>query len=281
MIKERIENIIIFLSITIIVFSFIIINPLNNLDEIWNYNAARVVSEGLIPYKDISMITTPLFQMFIGLLLKLTINELIIYRIFDSILWAGIIFIIYKILKATIKEENICLIFTSLIGILYRELFALDYNSTVIFIALLILYKELKNINSNNDTYNIKYDFSIGVLAGLSICTKHSIGGIISFAIILYKLLKLTNKKNFKNCIKSILIRITGIIIPVVIMFIYLLSTKSFNEFINYAILGINTFDNKVKYINLITSERKYNNKNFSNNKSNNINYLLNIFNCT
>ena len=54
------KNILLVLSIFVIIFSIIIIKPITDLDEIWNYNTARAISEGLVPYKDISMITTPL-----------------------------------------------------------------------------------------------------------------------------------------------------------------------------------------------------------------------------
>ena len=53
------ENILIISVIFITIFSIIIIKPISDLDEIWNYNTARAISEGLIPYKDISMITSP------------------------------------------------------------------------------------------------------------------------------------------------------------------------------------------------------------------------------
>ena len=75
----------------------IIIKPINDLDEIWNYNTARAISEGLIPYKDISMITTPLLPMVTAIFLKLIANEVIISRILAALLWTGILFTIYKI----------------------------------------------------------------------------------------------------------------------------------------------------------------------------------------
>ena len=131
--------IVIFIFITI--FSIIIVKPISDLDEIWNYNTARVISEGLIPYKDISMITTPLLPM---------INELIVSRIIAAILWTGILYTVYKIFGELFKEKNVALICTALIGILCRDIYCIDYNVTVLFIALIVLYQELKNINSQD-----------------------------------------------------------------------------------------------------------------------------------
>lgn len=145
--------------IFIIILSIIIIKPINDLDEIWNYNTARAISEGLIPYKDISMITTPLLPIITACFLKLIANEIIISRILASIIWTGILFTTYKILKNLIKEENACLIFTALIGILCRNIYCIDYNIATLFIALIILYQELKNINNKETNY--KYEFII------------------------------------------------------------------------------------------------------------------------
>lgn len=154
------KNILLFTFIFIVVFSIIIIKPISNLDEIWNYNTARAISEGLIPYKDISMITTPLLPMVTAIFLKLIANEVIISRILAAVLWAGILFTIYKIFTRLIKEENASLIFTALIGILCRDIYCIDYNIVVLFISLVILYQELKDIQ-NILTYNKKKDFAL------------------------------------------------------------------------------------------------------------------------
>ena len=140
--------IVIFIFITI--FSIIIVKPISDLDEIWNYNTARVISEGLIPYKDISMITTPLLPMITAVFLKIIANELIVSRIIAAILWTGILYTVYKIFEELFKEKNVALICTALIGILCRDIYCIDYNVTVLFIALIVLYQELKNINSQD-----------------------------------------------------------------------------------------------------------------------------------
>ena len=88
--KEKIKAIskdfILFIFIAVMVFSIIAINPISNLDEIWNYNTARAITQNLIPYKDISMITTPLLPMITALFLKLIANEVIVSRVLASVL---------------------------------------------------------------------------------------------------------------------------------------------------------------------------------------------------
>ncbi len=44
------------------------------------------------------------------------------------------------------------------------------------------------------------------------------------------------------------MVRVIGIVIPVALLLIYLIITGAISEFINYAILGIKTFSNKIPY---------------------------------
>ena len=154
------KNAILIILIFLTVFSMIIVKPITNLDELWNYNTARAISEGLIPYKDISMITTPALPMVTALFLKIIANEVIISRILASRMWTGILFITYKIFKEILKEDNISLIFTALIGYLCRNIFCIDYNITILFISLIILYNELKD-KDDILKLNLKKDFII------------------------------------------------------------------------------------------------------------------------
>ena len=200
--KEKIKAIskdfILFIFIAVMVFSIIAINPISNLDEIWNYNTARAIAQNLIPYKDISMITTPLLPMITALFLKLIANEVIVSRVLASVLWGGVLFSIFKILKLLIKEENTCLIIIALLGLLFRDCYCIDYNILSLMFSLIILYIELKNIDKPHFENN-KTDFLIGILAGLTVCTKQSIGAILAIIVVGYKIIY----RIFKNCIQK------------------------------------------------------------------------------
>ena len=63
------------------------------------------------------------------------------------------------------------------------------------------------------------------------------------------------SKDQFKEYVKIAITRIIGILIPTLIFIVYLIVTHSLVDFINYAILGIKTFNNKISYINLIKSD--------------------------
>ena len=72
----------------------------------------------------------------------------------------------------------------------------------------------------------------------------------------MYKLLFVENKEQFKQYIKIAITRIVGILIPVAILFIYLIISGAMQEFINYAVLGISTFSNKISYVSLFQSDK-------------------------
>lgn len=72
----------------------------------------------------------------------------------------------------------------------------------------------------------------------------------------LYKILFIQNKEQIKQYAKSVVTRIIGILIPVAILFIYLIITGAISEFINYAVLGISTFSNKISYIELLQNNK-------------------------
>ncbi len=258
--KEKIKAIskdfILFIFIAVMVFSIIAINPISNLDEIWNYNTARAITQNLIPYKDISMITTPLLPMITALFLKLIANEVIVSRVLASVLWGGVLFSIFKNLKFLIKEENTCLIITALFGLLFRDCYCIDYNILSLMFSLIILYIELKNIDKPHFENN-KTDFLIGILAGLTVCTKQSIGAILAIIVVGYKIIFVQNKKEFIEYLKTAFKRIIGILIPIILVFIYLIATNSLQDFINYAVLGISTFSNKIPYAKLMNNDKK------------------------
>lgn len=90
----------------------------------------------------------------------------------------------------------------------------------------------------------------------MAICTKQSIGITLAVVVVGYKLLFVKNKEQFKEYIKVALIRIIGILLPVIIFIIYLMCNNALIDFINYAILGIKTFSNKISYVTLFDSDK-------------------------
>lgn len=102
----------------------------------------------------------------------------------------------------------------------------------------------------------IKKILSYGILAGIAICTKQSIGVTLAIVTVGYKLLFVENKEQFKRYLKIAITRIIGILIPLIVLFLYLIISGAFRDFINYAILGISTFSNKIPYLDLLNNKK-------------------------
>ena len=265
--KLNYQSIIIFIGILLIVSSVILSRPLNDLDEIWNYNFARNIANGLIPYKDFNMLQTPLLPLIAGLLLKLFGNELIVMRALAILLISALFFMVYKILKklnVNIFYNLFCIL---LLFLLLKNYICIDYNFAILFLTLILIYLELNSIIKNNinskkcNNYfnnNLLFYFFIGFICGCCILLKQSTGCIITIISILYPILFIKNKIYFKNYLKTTVIKILGILIPIIFLMIYLILNNAFFDFIDYTILGIKTFTNSIPYTNLIHSENIY-----------------------
>lgn len=248
--KEKIFNILLFILIFISILSSMLPIELSNLDEIWQYTFARNIANGLVPYKDISITSTPLISMIAGLILKITFDELIVMRILGALLCSVIIYTVYKLFKLLNIKKEISLLFTFFIGCLLIGKYCIDYNFGTLFLILVIIYKEIESYKKDNVFLksNMKQDIFLGILAGLCITAKQTSGFFTCLALLGNKLLFVTNKKEFKIYIKSCFYRTIGIIIPALAFIIYLITNNALDGFINYAILGISEFKNKIPY---------------------------------
>ncbi len=164
-------------------------------------------------------------------------------RIVSAVLGAGIFFISYKILKELKLNTKWSILTLILLFLFISDSFYLDYNYVILFITLLIIFLEIKYKN-----YGKKYNLLIGILAGSTILFKQSTGVIICALTALYLVLEDRNKE----VLKTIIYRITGIIIPGIMFTIYLLCTNSLIDFIDYCVLGIATFTNSISYLKFL-----------------------------
>ena len=241
------SNIFIFLIILFMVAPIILSRNLNNLDEIWNYNFARNVANGLVP----------LLPFVCAIFLRIFGNELIVMRILAIFLISIIYFLIYLILKKL--NINKLYIFTCLFLLftIFKNYICIDYNFAVLAITLFLIYLELSFYMKNKNYFNnsFLFYFLVGILASCSILLKQTTGIMITVASILYPVLFIKNKLDFKKYNKISTMKILGVFIPIAAFVIYLIITNSFTYFIDYAILGIKTFSNNIPYTRLLNSK--------------------------
>lgn len=219
----------------------------SNLDEIWNFNFARNVANGLVPYKDFNIIQTPLLSFICGGFFKIFGSELIVMRSIAVIFLTSIFFLVYKILKKVTNNE-IALLGLMAFLLLFKDILCIDYNYAVLLIGLILIYIEILQKDENFLKYRIKYDFIIGLIAGIAVLFKQTTGIAILLACSGYKIFKIRKRDNIKEFFKIAFTRLLAGLIPIMLFILYLLVNGAFKDFIDYAILGTTTFSNTILY---------------------------------
>lgn len=242
------NKVLFWLGLFVAISSIILIRPLDNLDEIWNFNMARGIANGLVPYRDINMVITPLSSFVSAAFLKIFGSEMFVTRVLAIFLAVANLFFVYKILKTLKINSQIAHLITLAIAFVIKDYCYMDYNCFLLLLTLVVIWLELKY----KDNYNVAKCILIGAIGGLSICTKHTMGLLICAVIVLNKIYFIAGKEDFKKTAKQIAYRIIGIAIPLYIFSWYLLITKSSNYFLDYCVYGLSTFSNKVNYFNLM-----------------------------
>ena len=125
---KKIKNdLLVFLFFWIVAFTVIVNRYLNNLDEVWVFNSARNIANGLLPYRDFNLVTTPGLPILCGIFLKAFGTEMIVMRVLASILNATIMLYVYKILDILEIKKDYMLIILAMIFSLFVKYFCISF----------------------------------------------------------------------------------------------------------------------------------------------------------
>lgn len=216
--KKLIRYIIIYI---LFLFWNLVIQPFC-YDEIWNYGFSYSIAKGFIPYLDFNMVVTPFSPFLYAIPLVIFGHNMLTLHIFNTFIILGIFIILEKLFE----EKSYLLIALLLIP---SRTITPGYNLLIFFLYLIIIFLEKNN----------KSDFFIGVILGLCVLTKQSVGIFLLLPSLTF--IKKTSK------IKK---RFIGLIIPCIIFLIYLLITKSFSNFFDLCVFGLFDFatNNREKF---------------------------------
>lgn len=192
----------------------VICNDLVPYDFIWNYGFSHAIKIGEIPYLDFNTISTPLYSFIMAFFLLIWDNFLM-FLITQSLLCTLFVSLLFKYLNKLAWFILLILsfpLFKAFIG---------TYNFLVLILILFLFILETKK----------KSDLIIGLVLGLLILTKHSIGGVALITNLL-----------FLKDINRILKRSFGVFLPCLVFLIYLLLTKSLYKFIDLCFIGLFDF---------------------------------------
>ncbi|MBR6948805.1 MAG: hypothetical protein IKH54_01300 [Bacilli bacterium] len=190
-------------------------------DTIWEYGMSHAFVLGQLPYKDFTLVTTPLFIFLfsIGLFIK---DNLFVFLLESIISYM----IMYYFLDKLLGKNRI--IFLLVLCLFLFKSFIPTYNSLCLVFIVILMYLEKNKSN----------DYLIGLLLGLLILTKHTIG----LSIMFFSFIGIRN-------IKKISKRLIGLSIPLLLFLIYLLITNSLFQFIDLTLLGLFDFKNSNKLL--------------------------------
>lgn len=207
------------LFIFVFIIYWIVAFPNNYGDPLANYGFSYALIKGEIPYVDFNTISTPLyaFVMAPGLLIW---NNFIMFLLEQCLL---VVFVFYLLNKLYGRKSYIVLFAFCICNCLA---FNATYNFFSLFLMMVLIYYESKKSDE---------DYLIGIIIGLIIITKHTVGGLLILPSIYYY------RKDLLKLIK----RFIGLIIPIIILSIYLIITNSFTSFIDLCFLGLFDFTNK------------------------------------
>lgn len=188
-------------------------------DPIYNYGFSHAIKLGEIPYRDFNMIVPPAYAFFMSLGLHLWDNY-VMFLLEESILVTMSFYFLYKVYNKKAYLLIIPLVIFNYFGILPT------YNFGCFFLLIVLLYLEKEYSNK---------DFLIGLVIGIAILTKHTVGCLFVIPSIIYY---------FKNP-KKLFKRFQGGLLILGIFLIYLVVTGSFYSFIDLCVGGLLDFSIK------------------------------------
>ncbi len=194
-------------------------------DEIWMYGFASNISKGMVPYRDFNIVVTPLYPFILSIPLLIWNNMLMVY-LTQALLLTEMYYILYQM----INKKIIVLLLLPFIFISF--FLTPQYNVLSLFLLFAIIYSESKN-----------NDKTTGLLLGLSILTKQTIGVFLTIASIIIN-------RNNKDKLKKIII---WELFPILLFIFYLLITNSLIPFLDYCLFGLFDFAGSNKEKSLFT----------------------------
>lgn len=211
-IKNNFKYLVLFVFFLLIYVVLCYVNT--SYDVIWEYGFSHAIRIGEVPYRDFNTISTPLyiFLMSLGLFIY---DGLLTYLVEQALFMTVLFYLFFKMF-----DKKAWLILPVMAFPLFQQ-FNGTYNFLCLFLVVLLIYLE----------ENKKSDYVIGVVLGLLILSKQTIG----LPILIFSCIGIRN-------IKSIGKRIVACIIPVIVFFIYLIGTGSLEFFIDLCFLGLFDF---------------------------------------
>ncbi len=225
---------------------------LNSMDELWNYQFARRILDGQVPYRDFFILMTPFAIQVNAFFLSLFSDKLIVMRIVGIFLASVNGVIIYIITREIGKSQLTALVtvyfFASLVFLYPQN----NYSwYAVLFLSLALLF-ELKKLNNSGVLLsNYVLEFLIGASLGLATISKQNIGifGLLASVGFLFCYTFFGNRQQkivVSLFVKNLLFKVLGWMVVVGVELIYLWRNNALLSFIDQAFISTASFANEI-----------------------------------
>lgn len=207
----------------------------------WGQNYVELMEAGKFPYRDFYYYIPPFNLLIDWLFWKISFGHFIIYGLLRFVERTLIFYLMYKLLCKLVKPRYACLgtcVGITMMGAVIWDLIG-DYNQTTLLFIIILTSIYVKYIGLFDTKEKMQYVclFFGGFLIGLSFLLKQPL--FIAEGIIFFPLLTINFiLKKKKGYIKSLLISIIGIIIPIVATLIVLYLNNALTPFIDQVYKG-------------------------------------------
>lgn len=242
--KEKLKKIVNIDFCAICIFCIVLLSNVFNVkfgavDELWNFSDIYKMYSGYNIYKDINIITTPLFWYIGKLIFDIFEPNYFVFRIYNFMIYFSLFYIIYSIFKNLKMKKISSIIYTLIIYMfVYRTIGAgANYNCLAVVFYLLGILIILKT--DLNKWYS---PYLQGIMTFIIFFTKQNIGVYYLIASLIMSIMIAFNNRNIK---KEIIFFIKQTITFFILCFIFLLilvMQNNIDSFINMCVLGITEF---------------------------------------
>ena len=197
------------------------------LDFLWQYEHSLSITKGELVYKDINIITTPLYYFILAIALKINAS------VECKIVLDALIALLHNITAYKIWNKQEHSYIKSAIYTLIYLIFSVSgyaYNQLTVIISLIIILL-LRRKSSDLAIY-------IGIMAMLCALCKQTTGVFVA----VYSLVAVGIQSNKSNRLKDIMSWIFGFCAVGIIFLTYLILTNTLNSFFDYCLFGLVDF---------------------------------------
>ena len=226
----------------------LLLKPIGDGDELWNFNFARNIIEERRPYRDFNMLQTPFSAYFSAFLMSILGCNLHTFRVVAVGLLFVMCVLVYINILQVHKKEMPAMVISMIIAALHFPVWNYNYNNLCLCLMLLIMWLENKQEKNSEKSADFK-NAGIGVLYGLMPMIKQSTGGILCLINVV---ISIWGWKKQSYTVRLMVFRIVGSIMPTLLWGIYLVLRRDIKYFWEYAVLGVEKFTHYVGYFEFI-----------------------------